>query len=230
MATGRRVPWSRLERWRAVWFVTAGILLAAQGVFIGWAAGELIARFELADGDYWFQIVGFWVWVWFFGAVGLAVSVGLLGLYPTLEQRRPRLARAGAALALASTAVGLVVAALPVLAVVGHGLGLFSNVGDNPMFGVYNGVFMPYAWVQSLSVLAFGAGALWTEAPSRIVGGLLVIAAVYPRPPLGLNLQTVVPVPGVAVGVVALLAVASLLYRGNGPAGTGPSEPPRFRG
>lgn len=96
MAPGRGLPWARLERWRAKSFLIAGILLAAQGVFIGWAVGELIARFELAAGDYWFQIVGFWVWVWFFGAVGLAVSVGLFGLYPTLEQRWLRLARAGA--------------------------------------------------------------------------------------------------------------------------------------
>lgn len=129
-------------------------------------------------------------------------------------------------LAALSAASGLVVAALPVLAVAGHGLGLFSLVGDNPMFAIYNEIFSPYAGLLSLSVLAFGAGALWTDAPSRLVGGLLVVAAVYPRPPLGLNLQAAVPVPGVAVGVVALVAVGYLLIRDTDPTGPGPSDPP----
>lgn len=227
MARGLELPWGWLERRGGPLFLLAGVLLAIQEVHIGWVTPALFDRYGLVATDYWAQLVGFWMWVWFFGAVGVVAGIGLLGLYPELARRTDRLAQAGAGLAALAVLGGLVVAALPVVAVTGQAVGVFAEIGNNAALAVYNRIFGPYSWALSLAVLAFAAGALWTGGPPRIVGGLLALATVYPRPPLGLNLQIAVPVPVVPVAAVAFLAVGVVLWHHSGQGG--PKGPGRDR-
>lgn len=227
MGARLELPWGWFERRRGPMFLLAGVLLAIQVAYIGWVTPALFDRYGLVPTDYWAQLVGFWTWVWFFGAVGVVAGVGLLGLYPELASRSDRLARAGAGLAALAVLGGLVVVALPAVAVLGQAVGVFAEIGNNAALTVYNRAFGFYSWTLSLAMLAFAAGALRTDEPSRLVGGLLVLAAVYPRTPVGLNLKLVVPVPVVPVGPVAFIAVGVILWNHSGR--RGPNGPGRAR-
>ena len=115
-------------------------------------------------------------WSWASGLVliGLAVvtvSVGLLGLYPRVNDRTPRLALAGVG---ATTVAG--VAALGLIALVGVAVGgefvAMPSIAE-PM-SVFTLLGLSMASGSSLGLLLFGIATWQTEVPSRTVGGLLM--------------------------------------------------------
>lgn len=136
-----------------------------------------------------------WSWVSGLALIGLAVvtvSVGLLGLYPQVNDRTPRLALAGAG---AATVAGA--AALGLIALVGVALG--SEIVDGftvsePM-RVFALLGLSMAGGFSLGLLLFGVATWQTEIPSRTVGILLIAGGVALLAPV------VVEFLGLAFGV-----------------------------
>jgi hypothetical protein len=87
--------WKRLENGRQTAFVTAGGLFLITTVLFGLEAFTPVSRPVWVTG--------------LVGSLGLIVAfVGLVGLYPGLRDREPRLARAGIAL-VAAAVLGLIV-------------------------------------------------------------------------------------------------------------------------
>lgn len=115
-------------------------------------------------------------WSWASGLVliGLAVltvSVGLLGLYPQVNDRTPRLALAGAG---AATVAG--VAALGLVALVGIAVGgeFVTVLTVSEPMSAFTLLGLSMASGFSLGLLLFGIATWQTEVPSRTVGGLLM--------------------------------------------------------
>lgn len=150
-----------LERRRASAFVLAGVLILA----------SLIVPIGL-------EALTDWSWAWGIVLIGLAVvtvSVGLLGLYPQVKDRTPRLALAGAG---AATLAGA--AALGLIALVGIAVGSEFAVGltvSEPT-SVFALLGLSTAGGFSLGLLLFGVATWQTAAPSRTVGGLLIAGGV----------------------------------------------------
>lgn len=153
--TGERgsiVPWETLERWSATAFLVAGGVMV-----VFWA---LVALEVFADVSSPQALLAMPALV--------ATTVGLLGLYPELADRAPRLSRAGVGL-LAVATVGLVVIFVWVL--VGRVLPAAGVEMSSQPPGV---VIASTVGAYVLTVLLFGVASLRTAVPSRTVGLLLL--------------------------------------------------------
>jgi hypothetical protein len=153
-------------------------------------------------------------WVAGLVLVGVAVVVaalGLLGLYPWVNDTAPVLAKTGA---LFSVIGGT--AALTLLA--GVAVVLVADVAVGPNLRLLKGAFMTLVLLMaggySLGFLSFGIGSLRTEVPSRTVGRLLVVGGVVLLVPvvgqllrLGFGIG---PPPWVAFLMLGLSAVITL--------------------
>lgn len=146
--------WYSLERWSATLFLIGGVLLIGFAALLGYQAFTN----EPAPED-------------IFAGAGFAIGFfGLLGLYPTLADRSPWLARAGAVFA----ALGAVGFAVTFVESTGQFVGAVPQ--ESP------------TWVSALQTLnliglvlgylAFGAASLWTDAHSRTLSLLLLAPAI----------------------------------------------------
>lgn len=158
MATERRTseadegiaPWTSLEQRRATAFIVAGALL------LGFVASNGVEAFTATTPPTWVNTM-------FVSPALVAASLGLLGLYPTLAERAPRLALVSAAVVtVAGTAA----------------IALFVVTAGN---GLVAGVQLPFLPVYLLTLLAtvlgfvlFGVAGIRTRTPSRRVGLLLL--------------------------------------------------------
>lgn len=149
--------WRRMERWRALAFVIAGLLLLAS------PATKALALFVGVSLPTWLVVS-----LVFPGL--LASMVGLLGLYPTLARQVPRLSLAGgvvATIAGSATAVTfgwMLAASVPALGVV-------ATPPPGP-------VFLSLMVSIALGFALFGVASLRTTVISRSVGLLLLGFAV----------------------------------------------------
>lgn len=161
--TGRTV-WDSLEQWRSTTFLIAG------GLLLGFVASNGIEAFTTVHPPIWVNTL-------FVSPALVAAAVGLLGFYPQLVNRVPRVAL--------SSAVVIIVAGIAAIA-------LFIVVSVNGM-GV--GPTLPFSPVYFLTLLTailgfalVGIAVLWTDTPSRTVG-LLVLG------PPTVNLIMIVTAP-----------------------------------
>lgn len=145
-----RVPWDRLEQWRAMTFIIAGLLFLTTSALTG------LETFTAATHPTWLTVL--------FGLSGLVASfVGLAGFYPRLADRKPRLARAGI-VTLAMAGVALIAFPLCQMAKTSG-----VNLPIPPM------VMYLIAMIGTmLGFLLFGAASLHTRIPSRSVGLLMM--------------------------------------------------------
>ena len=116
-----------------------------------------------------------WSWVSGIMLIALAVvsvAVGLVGLYPRVNDRTPKLALAGVG---AATVAGVAALGLVVLAgiAVGNEVDLSLTVVDPMRVFVLVGLLMAGGF--SLGLLLFGVAIWQTEPASRTVGGLLIV-------------------------------------------------------
>ncbi len=198
--------WRSLERWSPTSFLLAGALLVGYAALNGIAAGTDAAFETVAD------VVG---------PAGLLLGlVGLLGLYPGLADRRPRLARAGAG--------GAALGAVGFSAITLGGLG--ALVGVEPP-GWLAGFVLPAALGMIPGYLAFGVARLRAGARSPAAGRLLlapavVFAAMLSQAVLfvrfGLFSETAMAWSAVAISggqAVAHLAIGYRLRAGRVPTG-----------
>lgn len=188
MPTDGNVLWQSLEKWDAIVFLVAGVLLLVATINEGliWAANmEMPELLEFA------------------GFLGMFISyLGLLGLYPRLAGRTSELARVGLGLLLLPVAVILIEV-------------IFMAVGVGPQFGrtIALGAFGLFA----LGVALFGGIFFRIEVLPETIGGFLVIYAIGWIVLLGGVLLYGAPPPGgvivIATGfmAVALLAIGYIL-------------------
>lgn len=179
MQTGNILQWKSLERWSATAFMLAGVLWLADTVLLGLEIMDIYAH-GLLNG------------VFILTAL-LTTMVGLLGFYPRLAGRVPRLALATAIVG-AVAAGGLVVAFAWVLGTIA-----LAGVSSPP----------PVFLVLPLLTLAlFGVVSLWIDVPSRTVGLLLVaylviiVGAYLASNGLQFGLAGLVSVIALAIGYV----------------------------
>jgi hypothetical protein len=158
------VPWSALERWRSTTFLAAG------GLVFGFVVSNAIETFTAAQPPAWVNTL-------FVSPALVAAAVGLLGFYPLLADRVPRLALASA----------VVVTVAGIAATV-----LFVVTAAN---GLVAGLQLPFLPVYLLTLLTtilgfalVGAASLWTSTPSRRIG-LLVLG------PPAVNVTMIVTAP-----------------------------------
>lgn len=138
-----------------------------------------------------------------FGPAGLLFGfLGLLGLYPKLSDRTPRLARAGAAF----VTIGAVGAAVTSVAYLGAAAGVFS--GEPPAalaafaIGILIGMIPGY--------LSFAVACLRTDVHSRTLGLLLLAPAIVFVTMLVSPLISTAALPIRAVVISSTQAVAHL--------------------
>ena len=197
-ATGTTRVWDTLERWSGNVFLAAGILVLIGTVVVGL---QLLAGNEELLKDP-FELAPF---------LGFVVSYfGLLGLYPRLADRMPRLARVSVFLLL----VPVVVMLLFVLSIVGG--------FDIPSIGPLSLVaFLMFA----LGIALFGVGSYQTEVPSRGVGLALLALATAWFVMLGAGLLNGFPISQavnfvtIAIMTGALLAIGFRLRTETEPTG-----------
>lgn len=144
--------WEALERWSPTLFLIAGVVLVVYATFNGIVAFTDVTSRTVKDVT---------------GPAGFVFGfVGLLGLYPTIAGRSPRLARAGAVSAVLG-AVGFSTITLQ---------GLARLAGVEPP--AWLGIFVLVAAIGMVSgFLSFGAGTLRTDVHSRALGLLLLAPA-----------------------------------------------------
>ena len=158
--TGNRTLES-LEQGSASAFILTGVLILA----------SLVVPIGL-------ETVTDWSWASGLVSIGLAVvavSVGLFGLYPQVNDRTPKLALAGVG---AATVAG--VAAVGLLALVGTAVGgeVVAGLTIREPMSAFTLVGLAMAGGFSLGFLLFGVAVWRTESPSRTVGGLLTAGGV----------------------------------------------------
>lgn len=130
-----------------------------------------------------------------FGPPGFFLAmVALLGLYPGLADRTPRLARAGAIVAAISAAGWLVVTVLSI----GETAGALPPLEDFGVLGLV--VVLAAGLPMVLAYLSFGVGSLRTDVHSRTLGVLLLA----PPAIFGVMIVGGVLTGGTAVGAAVL--------------------------
>jgi hypothetical protein len=140
-----------------------------------------------------------------FGPAGyLLAVVGLLGLYPALAERTPRLARAAAGVAVVPVVGWLVILAVTVGEVVGA---VPAGVGALP-----GGVLGVHLASLLLTYVLFGVAELRADVHPRSVGGLLLVA---PAVWLAMLVGAAVA-PDAAVGPFLVGATQALVHVGLG--------------
>lgn len=144
------VPWQSLEQWRSTAFLVAG------GLILGFVASNGVEAFTATQPPTWVNTL-------FVSPALVAAAVGLLGFYPLLTDRLPRLSLAGAAVV---TVAGIAALALFIVTV---------------MNGLLAGLQLPFLPVYFLTLVTtilgfvlFGVATLWTNDPSRTVGLFLL--------------------------------------------------------
>lgn len=140
--------WKTLRAWSAVAFLLAGGF---------WLTDTTYLALELFVGVVTPEPVAIKL------AAVLAAIVGLLGLYPGLADRLPRLTRAGLVL------IGVPGAVWAVLLTWGIGAEISPAIQPPPI-AVVTVVFLPIF----LGALLYGSASLYTGVPSRAVGVLLL--------------------------------------------------------
>lgn len=159
VVVGSRVYWDSLARWSATTFIAAAGLLLVTTVLFALEAFTALSPEGTVTG--------------ITSITGLTLSyVGLLGLYPRLADRTPRLALASVAL------VGLPAIALVVLltwGVSGHALSVVPLPPDViPAFGR---VFVTVFLLFGMGITLFGVASLRSPSVSHTVGLLLLVLA-----------------------------------------------------
>lgn len=150
MALNEGSPWNSLENWRTAAFVIAGVL------FLGNTIHEGIARYTTMLGEPTF--LNFVVYV-----SALVISlVGLLGFYPQLAERVPRLARLSAGVvAVAGGAMTVLLLWATATTVLNRsmppGILLFVLIG-----------------ASVLGFVLFGVASIRARSPSRLIGVLVL--------------------------------------------------------
>lgn len=152
MMDGSTIPWEWLERWSPRLYLIAGAVL------VGYAALNGVEAFTATTFE---QKI--------FEAGYVAGFLGLLGLYPSLAERSPWLARIGAVTAV----LGLVAFSVFTVGNLAELVGLTS--GDPPGWLVFT-VMAAVGFV--VGYLAVGSAVLRSGAYSRPVGLLLLLPAV----------------------------------------------------
>lgn len=211
MATTSVLPWESLEQWSAPAFLVAGIL------FLGYATFKGIELFTSMTTPSALDVT--------VGTLGLLIPVvALLGLYPRLRGRMPRLSLAGVVVILVS-AVGSV-------GILGWLLGTTLLTTGYPAIPEEAPAWTVVALLVTLVTIAMGfllfsIASLRTDAISRTVSCLLVVPSIMW---IGLLVAHAMALSGPSLGIVvyvpisvALLAVGYRLR--TGAASTDRAEP-----
>lgn len=197
--------WELLERWSANLFIIAGVLAVVFAV-TEWAS--VVTCGQIRQCGYLTDIRSM------FGPAGFAIGfVGLLGFYPELAGRSPKLARIGAIFATLG-AVGFSVSILATLGEIG-GL-LPSEPAWTPFYVVliFTGAVVGYP--------ATAAASLRSRAYSQRLGLLLLAPAILFVAVLALNAPSVPTWVGPVVGsghALSLLAIGYVLRTEAGSVG-----------
>lgn len=177
-------------------------------------AGVLLLVFAANTGARTFADAGVDAVYSFFGPAGFFVGfAGLLGLYPALVDRRPRLARVAAAVAAIPLVIWFVVA--------GVGLGSAAGVLPDASVVLPAPVFIAAFPLTILAYLLFGATSLRADVHSRAVGVLLLApAAVFLTLMVAVQSPAVTGVNGLEFLIdtghaVAHLAIGAALWTGD---------------
>jgi hypothetical protein len=145
--------WRSLEAWSPTLFLVAGVILVGYATVNGVSAfTDLTIEQDIFEFGY---VLGF---------------LGLLGVYPRLADRSPKLARAGAVAAL----LGLIAFIGVTLTNVGYAMGVLST--ERPAWYPVVIVFGVAGFVPGF--LLFGVASLRTGAHPRIVGVLLLVPGI----------------------------------------------------
>lgn len=144
--------WNVLEHWRATAFLVAGLL---------WLADTTLLGLELFTGISILGTPGAVNPVLFISGT-VAAIVGMLGLYPKLADRTPRLARTSAAL-VAVAGIAIFVTLVWFITVT------LLNRPDPP-----GALLILSILVAALGFILFGIAAIRTDVPSRTVGVLVL--------------------------------------------------------
>jgi hypothetical protein len=194
------VPWGSLEKGAAPAFIIAGVAFLVGLVLTVQDAVSVLNTLSafLAAGAL------------------LTTFVGLLGMYPRLDDSAPRLALVG----VLAAAVALVSVTTLLAYVVGSALLLGTPMQGE--IGIAPVLFLLGLVTAGLSFLTFGVASVRTRVPSRTVGMLLLIPAV--AWPGYMAVDRLLPgdirfLPLVVFAVVALvlLAIGYLLRTGTAP-------------
>lgn len=196
------IPWESLEERTPTAFALAGVSLVASALV---PAG--------------LQTVTGWAWAWasgiaLAGAAVFAAAAGLFGLYPTVSERAPRLATAGALGAAVAGGAALGLIAMGGIALVGEGA--FGMDLGKPV-GVFVALALTVAGGFSLGFLSVGTAGLRTGTTTRTTGALLLLGGAVLLVPIvgevlrrGFGIEAGVP-PWIflpALGAVALDTLA----------------------
>lgn len=106
----------------------------------------------------------------------IAISVGLVGMYPTMKEQSPRLALVG----VISAGFSLVFLLVFPFALTGVAIPLGARTARLPEIGIVGGAVsvVAFAVLDSLAAVLFGYGVLRTEVLSKQVGYLLSAYAI----------------------------------------------------
>ena len=182
--------WNLLQKWSATAFLIAGVVLVVYAALLGYQAFiDSSVNFHASEA----AVVG---------PAGFAVGfIGLLGLYPTLADRSPKLARAGAVFA------ALAVAGWFMIAVDGlanlAGINWPTWLAAVAILGIL-GMFLGYA--------AFGVASLRTDAHSRTLGLLLLAPTIL----FGVLIVGQAITGGTAIGAALISSGLALSHLGIG--------------
>lgn len=188
MSTTDRGVWKSLERHSATAFLVAGTMFVIDAGIVGFAmtgGGDQVMLLGQAF------IAGGWT----------AGFIGLLGMYPDLADRSPRLAQVGVVL----VSIGIVVFTLMGVASVAFYSGVVS--GDlTPLVPL----FLPGVILGSvLGFLTFGTTILRTDSRARRVGILVIVLSLFPVVNIGTGIAGVQSMT-LTLAIVVGLAVVNL--------------------
>lgn len=187
MASDTSSPWGSLERTRATAFIVGGLIFVGDTTVLLW---HLNAGTEPAAAGQ--ALVG---------AAWTAAFVGLLGFYPSLRERRPRLTKAGAVFA----ALGALAMAAMAAAMTGYATGLLSGDPGEAAMMLLPGIFLGIVFGFGL----FGVTCLLTDVYAARVGLLFLVLPATFLFNLGTGIAGFNPLPKV-IGVVVVLSVTFL--------------------
>jgi hypothetical protein len=182
--TSSTVPWNALEQWSATLFLVAGGLLVVHTVI------HVLMAFTNVTYPFHHEVP--------FGVVGMILGlIALLGLYPQLGDRSPKLARTGAILAVLATFGWLVIGTTA----------LAEDLGMSPpdWLGIF-GILTILTF--SLGYLVFSAAGLRTDIIARATAlavGTPVVVMVY-------NLSVALTTGGTREGQVIVAAGFALTH------------------
>lgn len=152
------IPWDRLEKQTSFAFTLAGVLLV----------GSVVVPLGLST-------VTSWAWVAGLFLVGFAVvgiAVGLVGLYPAITDRAPRLATVGVLGGVIAGGAALSLIAMGGIALIGEGT--FGMELGKPM-GIFAAVILSMAGGLALGFFSVGTAGWRTGSLSRVTSQLLLL-------------------------------------------------------